>query len=231
MIGNARSIVTGILIRGFSSRVGKRDVAPNRTDTRILDAAVHEAAANGVDGITIEGVARRAGVNRTTVYRRFGDRDSLLEMLVLREGRALSQQIADAVGSITDPREVVIESFAAAIRFVREHPVLERIARLEPESLIAGALANDAAVLRFGARFVADGIRAANTDTIVHHVDPDEAGEVMARLFAAFVLLPGTVTIDLHSDQGVRTFAARTLAPMLFGSAPTNDDDADPADD
>ncbi|MGD8276381.1 MAG: helix-turn-helix domain-containing protein [Gemmatimonadota bacterium] len=47
------------------------------THRRILDAALALVAELGVDGLTVSAVARRAGVQRLTVYRHFPD-DSLL---------------------------------------------------------------------------------------------------------------------------------------------------------
>ena len=102
----------------------------------------------------------------------------------------------------------------AAIRIAREHPLLERVAKLEPESLIAGIRANDGALLRFGAAFTAAGLRAASGGD---HVDPDQAGEILTRLFAAFILFPSMIAIDLRDDDSVRTFVRDTLAPMALG--------------
>src|SRR6478735_11661182 len=44
----------------------------------ILDGALQELAANGVDGFSVEGVAARAGVGKTTIYRRWTNRDALI---------------------------------------------------------------------------------------------------------------------------------------------------------
>ncbi|MBE7187474.1 TetR/AcrR family transcriptional regulator [Jatrophihabitans endophyticus] len=42
-------------------------------DAEILDATVDELIDHGLSGLTIEGVAQRAGVAKTTVYRRWSD--------------------------------------------------------------------------------------------------------------------------------------------------------------
>jgi AcrR family transcriptional regulator len=49
-----------------------------RTRTTVLDATVAELIAHGYSGLTVEGVAARAGVNKTTLYRRWGGKDSLI---------------------------------------------------------------------------------------------------------------------------------------------------------
>ncbi|WP_182524698.1 TetR/AcrR family transcriptional regulator [Nocardioides dongkuii] len=47
-------------------------------EQRILDAALEEYGERGWAGFTMDGVARRAGVGKSTVYLRWQDKDSLL---------------------------------------------------------------------------------------------------------------------------------------------------------
>jgi AcrR family transcriptional regulator len=44
----------------------------------VLDATIDELAESGYGGLSIERIAERAGVNKTTLYRRWRDRDTLL---------------------------------------------------------------------------------------------------------------------------------------------------------
>jgi AcrR family transcriptional regulator len=61
--------------------LGRRE----RTEKAILDAAEELIAEGGVDGLTIEGVAARSGVAKTTIYRRWRDKNELaLAILVER---------------------------------------------------------------------------------------------------------------------------------------------------
>src|SRR5215468_4276571 len=48
-----------------------------RSDEAILEATRALLAEDGVRGLTIEGVAARSGVAKTTIYRRWRDRDEL----------------------------------------------------------------------------------------------------------------------------------------------------------
>lgn len=50
-----------------------------RADHAILQAALTIVAERGYDGLTMEGIAGRAGVAKTTVYRRWSNRDEVLE--------------------------------------------------------------------------------------------------------------------------------------------------------
>ncbi|MEV0122178.1 TetR/AcrR family transcriptional regulator [Streptomyces sp. NPDC050703] len=49
-----------------------------RIRTQVLDAVLAELGEHGYDGLSVEGVAARADVHRTTVYRRWGDVGGLL---------------------------------------------------------------------------------------------------------------------------------------------------------
>ncbi|MFD0899123.1 TetR/AcrR family transcriptional regulator [Actinomadura sediminis] len=61
-------------------RPERADAAQNRR--RILAAAGRVIAARGVDGLSLDDVAREAGVGVGTVYRRFGGRARLLYALI-----------------------------------------------------------------------------------------------------------------------------------------------------
>ena len=63
------------MVDAAAARPGGRTA---RIRATVLDATVAELIAHGYAGLTVEGVAARAGVNRTTLYRRWGDRNSLI---------------------------------------------------------------------------------------------------------------------------------------------------------
>jgi AcrR family transcriptional regulator len=49
-----------------------------RVRATVLDATVAELIAHGYAALSVDGVAARAGVNKTTIYRRWGGKDSLI---------------------------------------------------------------------------------------------------------------------------------------------------------
>ena len=117
---------------------------------------------------------------------------------------------------IEDPEERLVEGFLAALRYARTHPLMLRAAQIEPEAVIAAGLADDAALLRIGAVFLAGAIRDAQRARGARHEDPDQAGETLARLFASFILLPGG-QLDHTNEALMRDYARSTLVPMLLG--------------
>src|SRR5215217_6236529 len=73
-------------------------MAPRMTGTerreQLLDATKAIAVADGFHAVSIEAVARRAGITRPIVYGHFGDLGGLLEAMVDREGERSLAQLA-----------------------------------------------------------------------------------------------------------------------------------------
>lgn len=75
-----------------------------RVRAAVLGAALAELAEIGYAALTVEGVARRAGVHKTTVYRRWRDRDSLVLDAIIDQV-AIDVPVPDTRAVETDLRE------------------------------------------------------------------------------------------------------------------------------
>nr|MDT0664452.1 helix-turn-helix domain-containing protein [Micromonospora sp. DSM 115978] len=80
-----------VLERAYTDALERVDDA-DETRARILDAAYEQFCRTGIQRSTMEDVARRAGVSRITVYRRFATKDVLVEHVVRREFRRYFDQ-------------------------------------------------------------------------------------------------------------------------------------------
>jgi TetR/AcrR family transcriptional regulator, repressor for uid operon len=181
---------------------------------RILDAALDLATASGVQHLTMDGVARRARVGRMTVYRRFGDKQTLVASLGAREGARCLAELDAASPADAPIAEQVAAGFATSLRLAREHPLLSRLARLEPDSVL-GALTEDGGALFATARaYLAERLRAAQRAGVLGEIDVEEAAELLVRLAVSFVLVPESA-LPLDDEERVRALAERMLAPML----------------
>ncbi|MFI6006797.1 TetR/AcrR family transcriptional regulator [Streptomyces sp. NPDC051366] len=131
------------------------DTRGPRAAAAIFDATLELLAERGYDGLTIEAVARTAGVNKTTIYRWWPSKPALVRATVLH-ARALDISVPDTgslrgdlvalveqvIGLLTGPHaEPVVRALAGgsgqpelaeltrelfAERFAREQPVFER---------------------------------------------------------------------------------------------------------
>ena len=127
----------------MSTASGRRGYAPRlpaaERAEQLLDAALEIALDRGFHAVTIDGVARAAGVTRPVVYGLYADRGALLTALLDRsEQRALSQ-LSDALPEVpapdaqTDPDELLVAGVAAYLRAVAADPRTWRCILLPPE--------------------------------------------------------------------------------------------------
>jgi AcrR family transcriptional regulator len=108
--------------------------APARRE-HLLDAAKQVVSAQGFHAVSIEAVARRAGITRPIVYRHFDDLAALLDALVERETlRALAQLEAFMPSQLgDDPRQGLLATLRAYMDAVESDPVTWRLVLIPPE--------------------------------------------------------------------------------------------------
>jgi TetR/AcrR family transcriptional repressor of uid operon len=181
---------------------------------RILDAALETAAAYGVRGLTMDEVARRAGLGRMTVYRRFGTKTELLDALAVRECRRCLAEIGAAVDLDAPAVDQVVDGFAAAIGVARGHPLLVRLSRLERESLLATLGSGDGELIMMMRAFLRPLIVRARRRGQIRRVNPDQAAELLVRIGLSVLLLPESV-VALDDRRATRRFARELLAPLV----------------
>ncbi len=117
--------------RRYASRM-----APQKRRKQVLDAALSVIVQQGYEGVSIEAIARTAGVTRPVVYDHFTNLGELLRALIEREETCAQAQLAEVVPPIP-PAGDPVEQFAAAVRrfldAVASRPDTWRIILLPPE--------------------------------------------------------------------------------------------------
>jgi AcrR family transcriptional regulator len=181
---------------------------------RILDAALALVAASGLRHLTMDDVAARAGVGRMTVYRRFGSRQQLADALAVRECRRCLNEIASALDARKPIDDRAADLFVATLRVIREHPLLERLARVEPDALLYELNRDGSAVFRLVRDFLVGQIRAAQAAGDLVDGDPEPLAEIAVRLGASFVLMPDSV-IAAGDERRTRETIRALIAPVL----------------
>jgi AcrR family transcriptional regulator len=81
--------------------------------TAVIDALLAELAENGLNELTMEGLARRAGVDKTTLYRRWGSKEELVLEALLELGE--SRVPIPDTGSLRDDLLTVAREIAASL--------------------------------------------------------------------------------------------------------------------
>jgi AcrR family transcriptional regulator len=138
---------------GTPSSARRRLSAEDRRE-QLLDVATQVIVERGFGGVSVDSVARRAGITRAVIYQHFTDVQALLEAVVKREmSRALAQVSETALGDLSggDPRELMLDSLRLYLTAVRNHPATWRLVLMPPagapELLQASIAAGRASVL------------------------------------------------------------------------------------
>jgi AcrR family transcriptional regulator len=99
---------------------------PSERREQLLDAALELIVEAGYGGVSMEAVARRAGVTKPVVYGLFADRGELLRSLLEREEQRAFAQLAavipSGVGDDVDPDRLLVDGFTAFLTAVRDDP-------------------------------------------------------------------------------------------------------------
>lgn len=164
------------------------------TRIRILDAVIDSAATFGLSRLTLEDVARGAGVSRQTLYRYFGSRDALIAAAVLREEERLLARMEQAAAQHVSFRPALEAAIAEALRAAREHPLLDRLLATEPETLLPYLLSGDNPVLSAAE----PAVRRLLQHHVPHLTDPQLArvADACARLVVSYAISPSRDAVD-----------------------------------
>ena len=180
---------------------------------QLLDAAAAQFESVGIARSTMNDITRRAGLARMTLYRRFANKQELVEATLLREASwflAALQKELDAHESIEDK---LTEGFAFTVQTLRDHDLLNRLLETEPEATVPHFTVQGAPLITAAAHFLAAEISRAAPEP-----RSDEevlvVAELTARLVVSFVLTPST-TIDLDDPTVARGFARNHHGPLL----------------
>jgi AcrR family transcriptional regulator len=174
---------------------------------QILDVTESIVGESGFHAVSIDRVAREAGITRPVVYTHFGDLDGLLNALVDRGNRGTLEALAQIVPQPGgEPGDVLVDSLRLFLETVRADPVTWRLALMPPESapqLLAARIARDRANV------------VGALATVVAPWLPDGADpELAARAAVAVAEEAARIVLDDPSDRRIEQILANARLPF-----------------
>lgn len=190
------------------------DPSVDDTTDRILDAAASVLASGGLRRCTVEEIAERGQIGRTTIYRRFDGRDEIVHAVLARELRSFFDTVARSVGHLDRIEDQVVEGFLTALDAARDSPMLPLL-RSEPDLLMF--LVTDAGpVLELVTGLMMHQLRnvASASEIDIDTQRARHGAEIVFRLAVSFVLMPET-TLPLDDPAAAQDLLHGFLDPML----------------
>jgi AcrR family transcriptional regulator len=178
----------------------------------VLDAAVVEFERHGFRRVALDDVARRARVSRTTIYRRFSNKDELVAAVIERENVRLFTDIANELKQAGPQANYYVEAFTLSILKFRRHRVLDRMIIDEP------GLVLELAGRHYGAAIerMAEALRVIFPAGFAERIGEQavtELADTILRYAAMVLLLPSTKPLETVDD--IRAFATQHFLPSL----------------
>jgi len=209
--GETASVLVGALTAAADGVVDDHDA----TSARVLDAAYELFCHMGIQRSTMEDVARRAGVSRITVYRRFATKGALVDQLVRREIRRYFDQFRIDIEQAETAADRVVLGFVSALRAFRRNPLIGGLMAADPDALVPSTIGDGGRTLASVRQFVAGQLRREQqAGNVSDQVDVDVVAELMVRVCSSFLVIPSHI-IDLDDDEQLRHVARQFLVPML----------------
>jgi AcrR family transcriptional regulator len=171
-------------------------------DDAVLDAAREAILAVGWRRTTLTDVARRAGLSRMTLYRRWPDMQALLADLMTREWGSTLLTVTDrhrGETALAQVRAAVVE----VAEMVRGDALFQKIVQVDPELLLPYLLdrrgRSQQLVLDATVQLLREGQRLGT----VRDGDPELLARSLLLLAQGFVVSAQTMTDDAVSEPGL----------------------------
>lgn len=180
---------------------------------RLLDATVEAAATHGLARLSVGDVARQAGLSRQTLYKHFASKDALVAEAVLRESQEMVAAIVAAAEAHDDIQGALEAGILTTLLLTREHPLLDRLVRTEPEALLP-LLLSDGGPVTLAVRSVIEGIVATRMPAL-SPLELRRTADLLSR-----VLISYAVSAPDDPPEVVAQFMATLLTGGILSATP-----------
>ncbi|MFG2334226.1 TetR/AcrR family transcriptional regulator [Streptomyces sp. NPDC048604] len=186
----------------------------------VLDAARDCVLAVGVRRTTLTDIARRAGVSRMTIYRRWPDVRSLVGDLMTREWVAVAEGAMPPADDTGPVRQRIVDGLVAGAAAFRAHPLFHKILDVDPELLLPYVLDRRGASQEALLAILAAGIDEGHEDGSVRLGNTDLQARSLLLVVQSFTLSLRTMTDETDPELNeaaflgeLRILLERTLTP------------------
>ncbi|HEX3779909.1 MAG TPA: TetR/AcrR family transcriptional regulator [Pseudonocardiaceae bacterium] len=188
----------------------------------LLDAARTCVLSVGVRRTTLTDIARRAGVSRMTVYRRFADVTSVMAALMTREFSSLLTEADRSAREQPDARAHLVAATLAGVRALRADPLMISVLDRDPELLLPYLFERIGSTQRLIEAVLVEQITVGHRDGSIRAGDPAVQSRAIFLTGQAFVISHRPSTTDIDGDDLLAELG-RALDGALT-PAPTSED-------
>ena len=185
---------------------------------RILEAARAELLEFGIRRTSLDDVARGAGVARATLFRRFPNRDGLMNAVAAREAQSAISAVDQQIASIEDPVDFLVAGALAIIHEITGNELLQRLLVTDRDQMLPLLSGKGSPILTMGRLYMQAQLARIQAQGAVLAGEPEVISELLARLVLSLALNPESV-IPFDDDERFEPIVRAVFLPMIL-SAP-----------
>jgi AcrR family transcriptional regulator len=153
---------------------------------RVVEGALRAIARFGLAKLTVDDVARQAGISRATLYRYFPGRGAVLAAVIASETGRLQRELDEVLGDSTTLAEALAAVAGYGARAFAGHQALQHLLATEPGAVLPHLCFSGADSLL---RVAADRI-APHLCRFMGPLEARRTGEWLARIVLSYGLAP-----------------------------------------
>lgn len=200
------------MITGIAALLELSPPVDDEIAEKIVDAAIDEFTEYGMRRVSVDNIARRAGVHRVTVYKRFKNKDEVMIAASVTWLARYFTVIGAAVLDQPTPQDRLVEAFALALHNLRSDPLANRLLYNDADAILPYLTTKGGPAIAAVRTVFAEYMRAEAT--LDSDRDIDEAAELIVRTGLSFMLTPQSIIANDSLDD-IRALARRYLAPLF----------------
>ncbi|MFC8046692.1 TetR/AcrR family transcriptional regulator [Nocardia sp. NPDC057353] len=200
-------------------------------DESIMDAALDRILQVGIRRASLEDIARRAGINRITIHRRFAGKDNLVEAVLQRETRRMLAEVTAIATTAQGVEAQLEETILYVLLQTGIHRLVTQLLRVAPEEALGFYTVQGERLVAIGIDYIVGMLTHAQEAGLVARYDPRPVAELVARLAHSLMLTPGGGSVDFTDPELARAFVRHSLVPLMkHGIATTTEEVTDDDD-
>jgi TetR/AcrR family transcriptional repressor of uid operon len=186
----------------------------DKKSLQILEATLTLFIENGVRKTSIDDIAEKAGIGRATVYRKFKDKDELVQAVIIREINSKLSELEKYVKDIVSPLDALIEAFVQAVYLAHSNPLIRRLIESEPDYTLPFLTTKYGPTMALSRHYLGEQIRRAQKMGQISDLPADTSAELLLRLIQSLLLSPAGI-IDPSDRDNLRRFAMNYLRTLF----------------
>ncbi|MFB7718354.1 MULTISPECIES: TetR/AcrR family transcriptional regulator [unclassified Nocardia] len=185
------------------------------TDEKILDAALARILQVGIRRSTLDDIARRAGMNRVTIYRRFTTKENVVEAVMARELQRALADITAAGSAVSGVEAQIEETMVELIRQIRTHPMVTQLIHVDTDDALTFYTVRARQLVEAGITYIIAYSEYGQAQGTLQPYDARPVAELLARMAHSILLTP-VGGVDFDDEQQTRAFVRAAVVPLLI---------------